>query len=303
MNKTLTLLTASLVALYGCGGGSSSGSTNNQKGPNNQTDFPIKNAQFSPKPTTTLNYAFEIDGQPEGNMSMLYQPLTAAQVIAGLQNTPDSDALLQVVNDLINYGVTQFYMSEEVINEDQQQTEHTFYFAGSDSALHEITDTYFIDSQFITTIMSSSPLFRLSGAEVAESDPIIDISKETVSIQARLDGEAVANMLTDFDDHQWVKDLNADDSCRVVWQQHINETGVRKTFTISGKSIEAANMTEKNEYYLNCDRMDDSMQFSSSSERWFNPSIGLLTQVELLNAENTVIAEEKATLTEINKAS
>lgn len=296
MYKTLTLLTASLVALYGCGG-SSSGSTNNQ------TNFPIKNAQFSPKRTTTFNYAFEIDGQPEGNMSMLYQPLTAAQVIAGLQNTPDSDALLQVVNDLVNYGVTQFYMSEEVINEDQQQTEHTFYFAGSDSALHEITDTYFIDSQFITTIMSSSPLFRLSGAEVAESDPIIDISKETVSIQARLDGEAVANMLTDFDDHQWVKDLNADDSCRVVWQQHINETGVRKTFTISGKSIEAANMTEKNEYYLNCDRMDDSMQFSSSSERWFNPSIGLLTQVELLNAENTVIAEEKATLTKINKAS
>jgi hypothetical protein len=45
------------------------------------------------------------------------------------------------------------------------------------------------------------------------------------------------------------------------------------------------------------------MQFSSSSERWFNPSIGLLTQVELLNAGNEVIAEEKATLTEINTAS
>ncbi|MGR5555228.1 hypothetical protein ACQKQC_02890 [Vibrio fortis] len=305
MNKTLTLLTASLVALYGCGGGGSSSgsSTGNQKGPDNQTDFPIKNAQFAPKQSTTFNYEFEVDGQPEGNMSMLYAPLSADELIEHLQETPDSEALLKVVHDLRNYGVNQFYMSETIANEDIMTADYTFYFAGTDSALHEITDTYFIDSQYITTIMRSSPLFRLTGADVKESNPIIDISEETVSIQATLDGEAVINMLTDFDDHQWVKNLPANDSCSVVWQQQINETGVRKSFTVSGKSIEAANMTEKNEYYLNCDRMDDSMQFSSSSERWFNPSIGLLTQVELLNAENTVIAEEKATLTEINKAS
>ena len=250
-----------------------------------------------------MNYELEADGQPEGNMSMLYVPLSADELIKHLQETPDSEALLKVVHDLRNYGVTQFYLSETIIDEDLMKTDYTFYFAGTDSALHEITDTYFIDSQYITTIMRSSPLFRLTGADVKESNPIIDISEETVSIQATLDGEAVINMLTDFDDHQWVKNLPANDSCSVVWQQQINETGVRKSFTVSGKSIEAANLTETNEYYLNCDSVDDSMHFSSTTERWFNPSIGLLTQIELLNAEGAVITEEKATLTAINQAS
>ena len=305
MNKTLTLLTASLVALYGCGGGGSSSgsSTGNQKGPDNQADFPIKNAQFAPKHSTTMNYELEADGQPEGNMSMLYVPLSPDELIKHLQETPDSEALLKVVHELRNYGVTQFYLSETIIDEDIMTADYTFYFAGTDSALHEITDTYFIDSQYITTIMRSSPLFRLTGADVKESNPIIDISEETVSIQATLDGEDVINMLTDFDDHQWVKNLPANDSCSVVWQQQINETGVRKSFTVSGKSIEAANLTETNEYYLNCDSVDDSMHFSSTTERWFNPSIGLLTQIELLNAEGAVITEEKATLTAINQAS
>ncbi|MCZ8487444.1 hypothetical protein O9992_04740 [Vibrio lentus] len=77
--------------------------------------------------------------------------------------------------------------------------------------------------------MRSSPLFRLKGADVKESNPIIDISEEAVSLQVTLDGKAVANMLNDFEDHSWVSSPT-DASCQVTWQQEINEIGVRKSF-------------------------------------------------------------------------
>ncbi|MCZ8498228.1 hypothetical protein O9929_08915 [Vibrio lentus] len=57
------------------------------------------------------------------------------------------------------------------------------YFVGPDRSLHELTNAHhLIGSQYITTVMRSSPLFRLKGADVKESNPIIDISEEAVSI-------------------------------------------------------------------------------------------------------------------------
>ncbi|MDA0143022.1 hypothetical protein GL177_13960 [Vibrio toranzoniae] len=302
MKKSMTLLATSLFALYGCGGGggSSTGSTDGNKGPSNQVDYPIASSAFAPKPETTLGYSFTKDGQTEGVMTMNFTPLSGELIIAGLEEETGNEAEVQVINDLINYGITEFYVSEDIMtNVEGTEEDGSIYFAGPDRGLHEITNAYFIGSQYITTVMHSSPLFRLKGADVKESNPIIDISKETVSLQMTLDGEAVANMLNDFEDNSWVSSLPTNASCRVTWQQQIKETGVRKSFKISDKSIEAANLTEKNTYYINCEGMD-SAEFGTSSERWFNPSIGLIEQIELMSVEQSTTEESAAVLTSIN---
>ncbi|MEZ8448500.1 hypothetical protein AB4584_13710 [Vibrio splendidus] len=302
MKKTMTLLATSLFALYGCGGGggSSSGSTGGSKGPSSQVDYPIASSAFSPKPETTLGYSFTKDGQTEGLMTMSFTPVSGALIITGLEEETGNEAVVQVINDLINDGITEFYVSEDIIiNVEGTQEDGSIYFAGPDRSLHEITNAYFIGSQYITTVMQSSPLFRLKGADVKESNPIIDISEETVSLQVTLDGEAVANILNDFEDHSWVASLPTDASCRVTWQQQIEETGVRKSFKISDKSIEAANLTEKNTYNINCEGMD-SAEFGTSSERWFNPSIGLIEQIELMSVKQSTIEESAAVLTSIS---
>ncbi|CAK1946108.1 conserved hypothetical protein [Vibrio crassostreae] len=302
MKKSMTLLATSLFALYGCGGGggSSSGSTDGNKGPSNQVDYPIASSVFAPKPETTLSYSFTKDGQTEGVMTMNFTPLSGELIIAGLEEETGNEAVVQVINDLINYGITEFYVSEDIMtNVEGTEEDGSIYFAGPDRGLHEVTNAYFIGSQYITTVMHSSPLFRLKGTDVKESNPIIDISKETVSLQMTLDGEAVANMLNDFEDHSWVSSLPTNASCQVTWQQHIEETGVRKSFKISDKSIEAANLTEKNTYYINCEGMD-SAEFGTSSERWFNPSIGLIEQIELMSVEQSTIEESAAVLTSIS---
>lgn len=302
MKKSMPLLATSLFALYGCGGGggSSSGSTDGNKGPSNQADYPISSSVFAPKPETTLSYSFTKDGETEGVMTMNFTPLSGELIIAGLEEETGNEAVVQVINDLINYGITEFYVSEDIMtNVEGTEEDGSIYFAGPDRGLHEVTNAYFIGSQYITTVMHSSPLFRLKGADVKESNPIIDISKETVSLQMTLDGEAVANMLNDFEDHSWVSSLPTNASCQVTWQQHIEETGVRKSFKISDKSIEAANLTEKNTYYINCEGMD-SAEFGTSSERWFNPSIGLIEQIELMSVEQSAIEESAASLTSIS---
>ncbi|MEZ8189109.1 hypothetical protein [Vibrio sp. 1F279] len=300
MKKTMTLLATSLFALYGCGGGggsSSSGSTGAT-----QFDYPINNSQFAPQATTALNYAFTTDAQAEGDIKINFMPLSGEQVIAVLEAETGNEGLIQVINDLINYGITEFYASEEVITNDEgTQESGTIYFSGPDRGLHEITKTYFIGSQYITRMMYSSPRFRLRGTDVKENNPIIDISEDTVSLQVTLDGKAVAAMLSDFEDHQWVKSLPTNASCKVTWQQEINETGVRKSFTVSSKSIETANLTEKNTYYISCVGMD-STEFGTTSERWFNPSIGLIEQIELMSVEQSTIQESTAKLTSIEKA-
>lgn len=302
MKKTMTLLATSLFTLYGCGGGggSSSGSTDGSKGPSNQVDYPIASSAFSPKPETTLGYSFTKDGQTEGVMTMSFTPLSGELIITELEKETGNEAVVQVINDLINYGITEFYVSEDIMtNVEGTQEDSTIYFAGPDRGLHEITSAYFIGSQYITAVMYSSPLFRLKGIDVKESDPIIDISEATISMQITLDGGAVAAMLSDFEEHQWVKALPSDASCQVTWQQEINETGVRKSFTVSGKSIEAANLTEKNTYYIGCVGMD-STEFGTSSERWFNPTIGLIEQIELMSVEQSTIEESAAVLTSIS---
>lgn len=302
MKKTMTLLATSLFALYGCGGGggSSSGSTGGNKGPSSQVDYPIANSAFAPKPETTLGYSFTKDGQAEGVMTMNFTPLSGEVIIAGLEEETGNEAVVQVINDLINYGITEFYVSEDIMtNIEGTEEDGSIYFAGPDRGLHEITKAYLIGDQYITRMMYSSPQFRLKGTDVKESDPIIDISEETVSLQVTLDGEAVANMLNDFEDHSWVASLPTDASCRVTWKQQIEETGVRKSFKISDKSIEAANLTEKNTYNINCEGMD-SAEFGSSSERWFNPSIGLIEQIELMSVEQSNIEESAARLTSIS---
>ncbi|MEZ9514671.1 hypothetical protein AB4359_01995 [Vibrio splendidus] len=303
MKKTMTLLATSLFALYGCGGGggSSSGSTGGNKGPSSQVDYPIASSAFAPKPETTLGYSFTKDDQIEGVMTMNFTPSSGELIVAGLEEERGNEAVVQVINDLINYGgITEFYVSEGIMtNAEGTQEDGSIYFAGPDRGLHEITNAYFIGSQYITRMMYSSPMFRLKGTDVKESNPIIDISEETVSLQVTLDGEAVANLLNDFEDHSWVSSLPTDASCRVTWQQQIEETGVRKSFNISAKSIEAANLTEKNTYNINCEGMD-SEEFGTSSERWFNPSIGLIEQIELMSVEQSTIEESAAILTSIS---
>ena len=301
MKKTMVLLTTSLFALYGCGGGSSSGLTNGNKGTSNQVDYPINDSQFAPKASTVLKYAFTKDGDTEGSMTMNFTPLSGEIIITALEKESGNEAEIQVINDLVNYGITEFYVSEGIMTNSEGTKEGgSIYFAGPDRGLHEITNAYFIGSQYITRMMYSSPIFRLKGTDIKESNPIIDISEETIAMQITLDGGAVANMLSDFEDHQWVKNLEYNASCQINWRQEINETGVRRSFTVSGKSIEAANLTEKNTYYIGCVGMD-SAEFSTSSERWFNPTIGLIEQIELMSVEQSTIEKSAAKLTAIEK--
>ena len=301
MKKTMVLITTSLFALYGCGGSSSSGLTNGNKGTSNQVDYPINDSQFAPKASTVLKYAFTKDGDTEGSMTMNFTPLSGEIIITALEKESGNEAEIQVINDLVNYGITEFYVSEGIMTNSEGTKEGgSIYFAGPDRGLHEITNAYFIGSQYITRMMYSSPIFRLKGTDIKESNPIIDISEETIAMQITLDGGAVANMLSDFEDHQWVKNLEYNASCQINWRQEINETGVRRSFTVSGKSIEAANLTEKNTYYIGCVGMD-SAEFSTSSERWFNPTIGLIEQIELMSVEQSTIEKSAAKLTAIEK--
>ncbi|UQA52151.1 MULTISPECIES: hypothetical protein [Vibrio] len=299
MLKKMTLIAAATIALYGCGGGSSSGSSSGNKGPQNSIDYPIQNSSFSPVVTTKLNYAISADGQQVGSVLMNFDPMSSQELLDALTLIPQSAPVQQVIHDLVNNGITQFYLSQQV--EESGEEEKSIYFAGTDGALHEITDTYLVDHRFIVPIMNSSPVFRLEGSTVKEKDPNIDISVNTVSVILDLNGEQVANLLNDFDDHQWVKTLPNEANCKAGWSQQITETGARKTFKVSGKSIEAAYLTETNTYNLRCDEMD-SMEFETSAERWFNPALGLIEQVELLKAEQAQISEEKATLSKIEKA-
>ncbi|PQJ61281.1 hypothetical protein BTO10_18370 [Vibrio chagasii] len=301
MKKTMVLITTSLFALYGCGGSSSSGLTNGNKGTSNQVDYPINDSQFAPKASTVLKYAFTKDGDTEGSMTMNFTPLSGEIIITALEKESGNEAEIQIINDLVNYGITEFYVSEGIMTNSEGTKEGgSIYFAGPDRGLHEITNAYFIGSQYITRMMYSSPIFRLKGTDIKESNPIIDISEETIAMQITLDGGAVANMLSDFEDHQWVKNLEYNASCQINWRQEINETGVRRSFTVSGKSIEAANLTEKNTYYIGCVGMD-SAEFSTSSERWFNPTIGLIEQIELMSVEQSTIEKSAAKLTAIEK--
>lgn len=301
MKKTMVLITTSLFALYGCGGSSSSGLTNGNKGTSNQVDYPINDSQFAPKASTVLKYAFTKDGDTEGSMTMNFTPLSGEIIITALEKESGNEAEIQVINDLVNYGITEFYVSEGIMTNSEGTKEGgSIYFAGPDRGLHEITNAYFIGSQYITRMMYSSPIFRLKGTDIKESNPIIDISEETIAMQITLDGGAVANMLSDFEDHQWVKNLEYNASCQINWRQEINETGVRRSFTVSGKSIEAANLTEKNTYYIGCVGMD-SAEFSTSPERWFNPTIGLIEQIELMSVEQSTIEKSAAKLTAIEK--
>ena len=296
MLKQMTLIAAATMALYGCGGGSSDGN----KGPQNNFDYPIKNATFAPVETTKLGYAFAVDEQPAGSMMMNFKPISAQDLVDFAEQDPDAAIVAPIINDLINNGITQFYLSTQDI-EDKPESEENLYFAGTDGALHEFNDTFLVDHKLISLVMNSSPLFRLEGSTVKDKDPNIDISVNTVSIDLPLRGEQVANLLDNFSDHEWVQKLPDDAYCQTYWSQQITETGARKTFHVSGKSIEAAYLTEKNTYNLRCDGMD-SMEFESSAERWFNPALGLIEQVELLKAEQTQISEEKATLSKIEKA-
>lgn len=300
MLKKMTLIAAATIALYGCGGGSSSGSSSGNKGPQNNFDYPIKNATFAPVETTKLGYAFAVDAQPAGSMIMNFKPISAQDLVDFAEQDPDAAIVAPIINDLINNGITQFYLSTQDI-EGKPESEENLYFAGTDGALHEFNDTFLVDHKLISLVMNSSPLFRLEGSTVKEKDPNIDISVNTISIDLSLNGEQVANLLDNFSDHEWVQKLPDDASCQTYWSQQITETGARKTFTVSGQSIEAAYLTEKNTYNLRCDGMD-SMEFETSAERWFNPVLGLIKQVELLKAEQTQISEEKATLSKIEKA-
>lgn len=295
LNK-MTLIAAATLALYGCGGGSSSGSANSNKVPQESFDIAIPNSIFAPETNTQLSYSFSLDGQSEGDMKLSFQAMDSEQILAALAQIPNSEAIIQLVNDLVNYGAQQFYYSDEQFNNEEES--NTLYFAGSDGALHEVTDVYSIGNQFIAMLMHSSPIFRLNGNDVKEKSPNIDIGEETMSLQTTLTGNAVHHLLDNFEEHEWVQNLPMTASCQVVWQQQIRETGVRKTFSISGKTIEAAYLTEENTYNLNCDDMD-SMEFATSAERWFNPSLGLIEQIELLKVQQVQINEEKVQLTAI----
>ncbi|HCH2782392.1 TPA: hypothetical protein NKT04_005009 [Vibrio parahaemolyticus] len=295
LNK-MTLIAAATLALYGCGGGSSSGSANPNKVPQESFDIAIQNSIFAPETNTQLSYSFSLDGQSEGDMKLSFQAMDSEQILAALAQIPNSEAIIQLVNDLVNYGAQQFYYSDEQFNNEEES--NTLYFAGSDGALHEVTDVYSIGNQFIAMLMHSSPIFRLNGNDVKEKSPNIDIGEETMPLQTTLTGNAVHHLLDSFEEHEWVQNLPMTASCQVVWQQQIRETGVRKTFSISGKTIEAAYLTEENTYNLNCDDMD-SMEFATSAERWFNPSLGLIEQIELLKVQQVQINEEKVQLTAI----
>ncbi|MDF4710515.1 hypothetical protein P3564_18935 [Vibrio parahaemolyticus] len=295
LNK-MTLIAAATLALYGCGGGSSSGSANPNKVPQESFDIAIQNSIFAPETNTQFSYSFSLDGQSEGDMKLSFQAMDSEQILAALAQIPNSEAIIQLVNDLVNCGAQQFYYSDEQFNNEEES--NTIYFAGSDGALHEVTDVYSIGNQFIAMLMHSSPIFRLNGNDVKEKSPNIDIGEETMSLQTTLTGNAVHHLLDSFEEHEWVQNLPMTASCQVVWQQQIRETGVRKTFSISGKTIEAAYLTEENTYNLNCDDMD-SMEFATSAERWFNPSLGLIEQIELLKVQQVQINEEKVQLTAI----
>ncbi|MDF5627228.1 hypothetical protein P3760_23705, partial [Vibrio parahaemolyticus] len=215
LNK-MTLIAAATLALYGCGGGSSSGSANPNKVPQESFDIAIQNSIFAPETNTQLSYSFSLDGQSEGDMKLSFQAMDSEQILAALAQIPNSEAIIQLVNDLVNYGAEQFYYSDEQYNDDEES--NTLYFAGSDGALHEITDAYFIGHQFIAMLMHSGPIFRLNGDDVKEKSPNIDIGEETMSLQTTLTGYAVHNLLDRFEDHEWVQNLPMTASCQVVWQ-------------------------------------------------------------------------------------
>ncbi|MEZ9060265.1 hypothetical protein [Vibrio pelagius] len=102
-------------------------------------------------------------------------------------------------------------------------------------------------------------------------------------------------MLDSFDYDVWVETLEDTAQCRTTWSQQIGKTGARKTLNVSGQSVEAAYLTEKNTYNLVCGDMElnDSKEFESTIERWFNPTLELIEQTEKLKSEESPLVNVK----------
>ncbi|EKM29229.1 hypothetical protein VCHENC02_4946A, partial [Vibrio harveyi] len=165
MLKKMTLLAAATIALYGCGGGgSSSGSTSESKGPQSSFDYPIQNSSFKPEASTKLHYVTSADGQQGEPITISFEPMAVQKLIDRLRDTQQDDPFIPVIQLLENNGITQFYLDSS------EQEGNTIYFAGIDGALHEVTDLYLIDSLSNVMMMNSSPLFRLEGSTVKEKD-------------------------------------------------------------------------------------------------------------------------------------
>ena len=166
MLKKMTLIAAATIALYGCGGGSSSGSSSGNKGPQNSFDYPISNSSFAPVSSTKLRYDIASDEQQIGTVTMDFEAMSSQELIDALSNVPQSAPVIQIIHDLVNNGITQFYLSEQV--EENGEDDKSIYFTGTDGALHEITDAYLVNRISIAMLMDSSPVFRVEGSTVKE---------------------------------------------------------------------------------------------------------------------------------------
>lgn len=295
MRKTLSILAIATLTLYGCGGGSS-GSSDGDKGTKVTVDYPIKNAKFAPTLTEKWSYELSRNKATPNKFDIAYKVLTSEQLLEVLEQSEDEDAKLfiPIVNDLVNFGVKKFYFSDE---NNGGEISHSLYFAGTDGALHEIDDAYVAGRNAfkMVDLMKTSPLFRLSGDDVKENDPNISIGGDTISESLTLSGGLIKVMLEDFEGYEWLDNLPDTAVCNTHWQQSINETGVRKTLSVSGKKVETAYLEEKNTYNLRCDEMD-SMEFSSKSSRWFNPRLGIVEQSETFDANQVTIEAQELTL-------
>lgn len=286
MIKNFALMTLAAIALTGCNGSSSKSKVK----PEARIDYPIIDAQFSPNSTEVFNYSQMVNGVTQDDLSVRFEKHSGDSLLQLiLDQEEDNSPLINLLNSLINSGTNEFFLKEVK----QKENEPSIFYVASDGNLREITDFY-IDLYAEKPNFAKPLMFNYSKTWQTNGNKIIQhgISGSHSNPNRMvfdLSGYLAKSLLNDFSDDLWLRALSDQSVCKITWLQSRVESAERKTVTVSAKRVEAAPISDKRSYQLNCDGQE-SPRFEVLSELWYNPTLGVLEQSQRLsvNQQNPV---------------
>lgn len=307
MNKALAIVATSVIALHGCGGdsGSSTGIDTDKSSGSNSFDFPIKGSNFSPEKLSFISYKTYQDGEENEEIRFAYSSISTTDLLTRLQDeldqaqingseeATDITKLKRWVEDKQNQGSEHFFgLDTFVFGEDP---EFSVLYQGGDDFTHLVDSSIEVSKEHNKDLFVTNPLFKHSGSAVKQKDPNLDISHNSIQRELNTSAGQLADLLDVFYPNG-VDDLGPEDTqCRLVWSQQIKENGQRVSVSIQGKNIETAYLGVENYYNVSCGDYGTT-DFKLNTEIWFNPSFGLVKQIELTEKNNIQLHEEVMSL-------
>ncbi|EOU2463653.1 hypothetical protein ACNTOD_002577 [Vibrio navarrensis] len=298
MIKKLTLIAAATLCLYGCGGGSSgSSSVKPPVTPQERFDYPIAGSTFAPLEDLLFNYAENNNGQAEEDFTLHFIPVDHNKLLE--QNPDEGEEIFKdLINALINSGVTQFYKME---NAHDDEDDGDVLFVGTDGYLRQISDFYAHNPKYLPYLRISGKILPTKGEMVKEADANIDITTTNISTKFSLSGTSTKQLLEHFESDAVVQAIPDTAECSIYWEQQHRETGKRKTFVLDGKRVEAAYLQESSTYNIDC-QLESTIELSINAERWFNPSLGIIEQTEQTSIDQKLERTENMWLKSVTTA-